>query len=389
MSLGPATVRVKRKRNEPGPDRLILESELEPQRKRTFTVEDAVAAKTVQYVKVLDRVDADTVKSAFSKEKLDARQQELNGLRVQEKAKVGKEDTGRVFHLTKTGRVMKPTRNAKGDGTVEQRADIATFEESRSDMLKENGAKQPSGQDDARPHAPTQQKRPGRAIAAGGAKAAQPPVRAVEDPAERQRIEVMAASLHSFALDELANAQHPVKVTTLPKHPARRRNVESGPAAITEPRIREDIDMDPDPDSDYVYDTYILASTEALALHEQQTETALPDIGYLVITTEDRSLWEAYIEDEPSDREWDTDDEDENAEDYYGADYPEDELASDDEFGRGAYGYRAKAGSDGEEWDEETGAYSDDEAEDERRANPWKLKTPQQFAAHDVDDTPS
>lgn len=38
------------------------------------------------------------------------------------------------------------------------------------------------------------------------------------------------------------------------------------------------------------------------------------------------------------------------AEDYYGADYPEEEVASDDEFGRDAYQYR-KAASDEEEYD--------------------------------------
>lgn len=42
------------------------------------------------------------------------------------------------------------------------------------------------------------------------------------------------------------------------------------------------------------------------------------------------------------------------AEDYYGNDYPEDEVNSDDEFGRGAYNYR-HAASDVEEfgWSDE------------------------------------
>ena len=42
------------------------------------------------------------------------------------------------------------------------------------------------------------------------------------------------------------------------------------------------------------------------------------------------------------------------AEDYYGNDYPEDEVNSDDEFGRGAYNYR-HAASDDEEfgWSDE------------------------------------
>ena len=56
------------------------------------------------------------------------------------------------------------------------------------------------------------------------------------------------------------------------------------------------------------------------------------------------------------------------AEDYYANDYPEDEVASDDERGMGAYGHRRRA-SDDEEYDEDTAAWSD-EGEDSRY--PWK-----------------
>lgn len=48
------------------------------------------------------------------------------------------------------------------------------------------------------------------------------------------------------------------------------------------------------------------------------------------------------------------------AEDFYGNDYPEDEVNSDDEFGRGAYNYRQGA-SDDEEFDEEEPSWSDEE----------------------------
>ena len=47
------------------------------------------------------------------------------------------------------------------------------------------------------------------------------------------------------------------------------------------------------------------------------------------------------------------------AEDYYGNDYPEDELDSDDEFGRNAYQYRENASED-EEYDEDFDARSED-----------------------------
>lgn len=50
------------------------------------------------------------------------------------------------------------------------------------------------------------------------------------------------------------------------------------------------------------------------------------------------------------------------AEDFYGNDYPEDEVDSDDEYGRGAYQYRSHA-SDEEEFDEDRHNWSNDEDE--------------------------
>lgn len=56
------------------------------------------------------------------------------------------------------------------------------------------------------------------------------------------------------------------------------------------------------------------------------------------------------------------------AEDHYTADYPEDEVDSDDEFDRNAYNYRNRNASDNEEWDEDDEvAFSDGEDTD-----PWK-----------------
>jgi hypothetical protein len=66
------------------------------------------------------------------------------------------------------------------------------------------------------------------------------------------------------------------------------------------------------------------------------------------------------------------------AEDYYGADYPSDELATDDEFDRGgaAYGYRARRGSNDEQYDldndDDEITWSDEE--DMRMMNPFAKK---------------
>ncbi len=48
------------------------------------------------------------------------------------------------------------------------------------------------------------------------------------------------------------------------------------------------------------------------------------------------------------------------AEDYYGADYPEDEVDEDDEYDVNAYKYRKNA-SDDEEWDVDDVTWSDEE----------------------------
>lgn len=53
------------------------------------------------------------------------------------------------------------------------------------------------------------------------------------------------------------------------------------------------------------------------------------------------------------------------AEDFYGNDYPEDEVDSDDEFGQDAYDYRHGA-SDDEDYGEGVAGWSDDEKEGRR-----------------------
>jgi len=128
-----------------------------------------------------------------------------------------------------------------------------------------------------------------------------------------------------------------------PKPPAQRfadRHPDKAAALAAEDGDAMEIDTD-----EYVYDTYV-------------RETIMPDadgklpepagtVGFLVISEEDEDWWNG--EDE-SDREFDTDDEDENAEDYYANDYPEDELDEDDEFDRDAYQRKNRRGSDDEDY---------------------------------------
>ncbi|KAK4985604.1 hypothetical protein LTR50_005869 [Elasticomyces elasticus] len=149
--------------------------------------------------------------------------------------------------------------------------------------------------------------------------------------------------------------------TTVVRHNDRRSSMES----LTSSQISEDSDVDMDAASDdgeYVYDTYVLSAAPQ-SLNDALESAPGSDVGYLVITEEDEKFWERYIEDDSdSGKDWNSEEEDENAEDYYGADYPEDEVASDDEFGEGAYGYR-HGGSDDEEWDTREGSSGAEGAE--------------------------
>ncbi|EDU42439.1 Iwr1 domain-containing protein [Pyrenophora tritici-repentis] len=135
-----------------------------------------------------------------------------------------------------------------------------------------------------------------------------------------------------------------------PKAPAKRFAERHPDKATPTPDGDADADaMDIDT-SEYVYDHYVREPVHP--------DAPLPTgpIGLLVISAEDADWWDA---DSSSDREFDTDDEDENAEDYYANDYPEDELSEDDEFDRNLYKSKYRHGSD----EEEFGLGSEDDEE--------------------------
>lgn len=183
----------------------------------------------------------------------------------------------------------------------------------------------------------------------------------------------VASSLHEFAQQVVAseNKSHRIAMPRLPAQRSRELHRECALRNVTK-SVDQDGDADMEDEADYVYDTYILAPSSSDGAVQANAHDALGNVGYLVITEEDQDVWETYLEDEPSDKDWNSDDEDENAEDWYGADYPDEELASDDEFGRSSdHGYRAHGAADDEEWDADTGNFSD-EAELDRQMNPWK-----------------
>lgn len=287
----------------------------------------------------------------------------------------------RTFHLTRpsTPEAGVKKRRPKDDG-------VATFMERKAKRNAQDLMERAERQREDSIHKPEALKRAGRGYlmerntsdtASGQASSSQDRI----DP----RMQAVADSLHEFAMAEVAKeATLKPKITARPKLPPQRsrelhhqRIIRSG----TNGSVKTvNTDKDGEEDADYVYDTYVLAPTTDMGAAQVDAQDALGNVGYLVITEEDQAVWETYIEDDPSDKDWNSDEDDENAEDWYGADYPDDELASDDEFGRNAYGYRGHGASDDEEYDEDTGTWSEDEYE--RQMQPWRKKTPQQFSKY-------
>lgn len=146
---------------------------------------------------------------------------------------------------------------------------------------------------------------------------------------------------------------------TLPKAPQRRFK-DRHPEKATELGLM-DVDTD-----EYVYDTYI----REVIMPDAAGKVPEPQgiVGYIILSEEDEEWW--YDEDQ-SDREFDTDDEDENAEDYYANDYPEDEMDYNDEFDRQPYRYYH--GENNEEYDLDDEDSSDEESDEESdEDNPFR-----------------
>nr|POE79575.1 hypothetical protein CFP56_07640 [Quercus suber] len=368
---GPERLRLKRRLGDRPPDQLIVE-ETAPQ-KRSFTDSERhkrYYLKTTSDLEPLDNFntpDGPVVQSGGSSDL-------KNG------------GTRRTFRLSRAdvkSQANSKQRKGKDDDlvTVEERQPGQSVQRDIGDVM-ENGdrtalatkpLKRPGKGSAVRPLQPQQQR---ESIHVQDTPAS------VENSAENEHVQSIADDLHRFALEELAKGDKP-KMTSMPHLTgARSRELHRQRATMAQtplPAASADVDMEDDGGA-YVYDTYVLVSTSSRIADEQgaaaATHLASPNVGYIVITDDDVETWEMYMEGETSDKDWDSEDEDENAERYHGADYPEDELASDDEYDRGAYGYRNQAGSDDEEYDEDTGAYSDEGEE------LWRRKTPAEFVKH-------
>jgi len=149
------------------------------------------------------------------------------------------------------------------------------------------------------------------------------------DPDATQKLppDRMVDALQKFALEEAARdeAREKPKVTSIPKKPVQRfrdRNPEAYAAKIAQkqPHVSAndqshvDVDSDSSDEDDYVYDTYVRAKEPVMLPTMEDGDSAHEKIGYIVITERDQPFWETYFEEDDSDKEFDTDDDDENGE---------------------------------------------------------------------------
>ncbi|KAK1727378.1 hypothetical protein CaCOL14_006453 [Colletotrichum acutatum] len=122
------------------------------------------------------------------------------------------------------------------------------------------------------------------------------------------------------------------------RHPEMVKKLNGGDEAMTEASDEED-----ESDDDYVIEVYELAPSKPVL-----AEIPPEQIG--VLRFDSQEDLELFYGNEDDDSDLD-DDEDENAENHYTADYPEDEVDSEDEYDRHAYLFRNANASDEEEFD--------------------------------------
>lgn len=159
----------------------------------------------------------------------------------------------------------------------------------------------------------------------------------------------VGASLHQIEEDKKAAEKARFK----PKAPAQRyqerhpqlHEVDTEMSNTATPT--EMSDEDGEEGEDWIIEEYIRVPANYMAI-----DVSPSDIGVLVLEGEEDTML-FYGAQNDDDDELGEDEEDENAENHYTADYPEDEVASDDEYGRNPYWFRNKNASDDEEFDED------------------------------------
>ncbi|KAI1340503.1 hypothetical protein F5Y15DRAFT_378816 [Xylariaceae sp. FL0016] len=173
----------------------------------------------------------------------------------------------------------------------------------------------------------------------------------------------LAADMDAYAIEQIglnlkkaeeekkkeeAARNTPSKLRFKPKPPAKRyaeRHANEPPKSVDEEMVDADDDIVSDSDdSEYIIETYVRMPASKMG-----SQVPPQSVGLLVFDDEP-DIEYFYGEGDESEEEWAEDEEDENAENYYAADYPDEEVASDDEYNRNAYSYRNGNASDLEEF---------------------------------------
>lgn len=117
-------------------------------------------------------------------------------------------------------------------------------------------------------------------------------------------MERFAAEVESSDAQPMLPNGH-IKLKYKPKSPPLRYK-DRHPDTVTIEVDTEMMDVDSD-DGDFVYDTYVREPDTAVSIDEMNG-----NIGILVITEEDQEVWESYIDEDDSDKDWNSEEEDEN-----------------------------------------------------------------------------
>nr|OQO31865.1 hypothetical protein B0A51_00871 [Rachicladosporium sp. CCFEE 5018] len=371
---GPGVVRLQRRRDELPPDALFVERR---SKRKLEAQEDDESTHRLKYIRKQDSIDiCESASSAGTDQSRRSSSPALSGT------------SRRVFHLKQSNGVRSSQRATSARYPAQSSPVIATVVEQRAQTRRVASPGRTAATRDVSASFPLKRAGRGTAPRTGDAMqvsdAPQPTLVHSQLAAERKKYELLAQEAHSHALEEIAKTPRP-EVKVKPRlSPARAKALHEARQSQTPEAVPSHLGdaMDVGPDSDHVFDTYVLAANDIDEAMDdvQGPQASLENIGYLVISEDDEKLWEELMEQEEDvDLEVD-DEEDENAEDHYGADYPSDEPASEDEFDRGAYGYRDHAGSDDEQYDK---AHWSDEDNAEALGDDLAVKgMPAQFAKY-------
>ena len=229
---------------------------------------------------------------------------------------------------------------------------------------------------------PTAEKPPPRSQAAEDFLATQQEYETLKLAAELQKFALQQTTTQGAAISSPLERQAKVKPKPQPDRHGHGHDKHDPPDHRATADNQED-------ETEWIVETYVREANPAPANAASPT-AANPyppagAFGLLVIAEEDEPAWEVFGEDDGGGSDASGDGSDSNgethflfcvlhgadmigaiAEDYYANDYPEGDVNSDDEDGRGAYRYR-HADSDDEEFDEDAMSYADEE-----EAEPWK-----------------